>query len=351
MKTRVPFLLLLLALVAAACGDSGATTTTEPPATTAAPGTTAAPQTTTTAAPSTTAAPTTTAPPETTAPPVTEVGGVVYEGVDGVQVEIIDTSRIVSLAGDITETLFELGVGENVVAVDVTTTHPPEAADIPVIGFAQQLAPEPVIGLQPTLVLADEFTAPPEAIEQIRGAGIPVVVLPTPTTFDGALAKMTDIATIMGQADAGQALVDRVGADLQAAFEMAEGLSGEEDRRVAYVYARGPQTLLLFGAGMATQAMIEGAGAVDAGVDSGVRGPAPLTPEALVAAAPDVIVLPEAGVQALGGVEAFAATPGVAETPAGQDGAFLVYDEGYFFNLGPRVGQALQEFVQDLYGS
>ncbi len=353
MKTRVPLVLLLLALVAAACGDAGTTTTTQPAPTTAAPGTTAPPETTTTAAPTTTAGPTTTAPPETTtsAPPVTEVGGVVYEGADGVTVEITDTSRIVSLAGDITETLFALGVGENVAAVDVTTTHPPEAADIPVIGFAQQLAPEPVIGLQPTLVLADEFTAPPEAIEQIRGAGIPLVVLPTPTTFDGALQKMRDIASIVGQADAGAALADEVGADLQAAFDMAAELSGDEAPRVAYVYARGPQTLLLFGAGMATQAMIEGAGAVDAGVDSGIRGPAPLTPEALVAAAPEVIVLPEAGVQALGGVDAFVATPGVAETPAGQNGRFLVYDEGYFFNLGPRVGQALQEFVQDLYGS
>ncbi len=352
MKTRFPLLLLLLALVAAACGDAGTTTTTsEPVSTTAAPGTTAPPDT----APSTTRPPetTTTAPPESTtsAPPVTEVGGRMFEGADGVQVEITDTSRIVSLAGDITETLFELGVGENVVAVDVTTTHPPEAADIPVIGFAQQLAPEPVIGLQPTLVLADELTAPPEAIEQIRGAGIPVVVLPTQNTLDGALDKITAIAEIVDKPEAGQALADKVSADIQAAVAMAAEQAPDEARRVAFVYSRGPQVLLLFGAGMATQAMIEGAGAVDAGVDSGIRGPAPLTPEALVAAAPDVIVLPEAGVGALGGVEAFAATPGVAETPAGQNGDFLVYDEAYFFNLGPRVGLALQEFVGDLYGS
>ncbi len=352
MKTRLPLLLVMLALVAAACGDAGTTTTTgEPPATTAAPpATTLPPVTTTSTEPPAT---TTTAPQGTTtsAPPVTDVGGLVYEGADSVQVEITDSSRIVSLAGDITETLFELGVGENVVATDVTTTYPPEAADIPQIGFAQRLAPEPVIGLQPTLVLADEFTAPPEAIEQIRGAGIPLVVLPNPTTLEGALQKMGDIATIVGQPEAGEALAARVDGDLQAAFDMAADLGGGEPPRVAYVYTRGPQVLLLFGAGMATQAMIEGAGAVDAGADSGIRGPAPLTPEALVAAAPDVIVLPEAGVQAFGGVEAFGATPGVAETPAGQIGEFLVYDEAYFFNLGPRVGQALQEFVQDLYGS
>jgi iron complex transport system substrate-binding protein len=95
--------------------------------------------------------------------------------------------------------------------------------------------------------------------------------------------------------------------------------------------------------------MIEGAGAVDAGAASGVFGPAPLTPEALVAAAPDVIVLPEAGLEALGGIEAFLGLPGVADTPAAQNEAFLSYDEAYFFNLGPRTGQALDEFVKDLY--
>ena len=43
------------------------------------------------------------------------------------------------------------------------------------------------------------------------------------------------------------------------------------------------------------------------------------------------------------------AIPGVAETPAGRNGAFLTYEEAYFFNLGPRAGQALAEFVTDLY--
>jgi iron complex transport system substrate-binding protein len=109
--------------------------------------------------------------------------------------------------------------------------------------------------------------------------------------------------------------------------------------------------LLFFGQGMATSAMIQGAGGIDVGVESGVRGAIPVTPEALVAADPEILVLPEAGFQALGGEAALDTIPGFSQTTAGQDGNFLVYDEAYFFNLGPRVGQALKEFVQDLYPS
>ena len=68
-----------------------------------------------------------------------------------------------------------------------------------------------------------------------------------------------------------------------------------------------------------------------------------------MAAAPDVIVVPESGFAALGGADAFVAIPGIAQTPAGQTRAFLVYDEAYFFNFGPRVGQAFLEFVKDLH--
>jgi iron complex transport system substrate-binding protein len=155
------------------------------------------------------------------------------------------------------------------------------------------------------------------------------------------------VAEILGAQEEGVELADRVMGEIDAAVELAAG--DDSDPKIAYVYVRGPQVLLLFGAGMPTQGMIEGAGAVDAGAETGVFGPVALTPEALLAAAPAVIVLPEAGLAALGGIEAFLEIPGVADTPAGQNDAFLAYDEAYFFNLGPRAGQALDEFVRDLY--
>jgi len=325
--------LTALTLVATACGDDATTdTAAQATETTAATTTAPAAETTTTAA----------APATTQAPP-----GVVFTGDDGVESTIVDTSRIVSLSGDLTEILFELGAGDRVVAVDVTTTHPPEAAEIPVIGFGQDLAPEPVLGMQPGLVLANELTGPPETIEQLRAAGIPVVVLEMGTTLDAPVRKIEAIADIVDLEAEGDALAARVQSEIDTALELAAEATTE--RRAAFVYSRGPQLLLLFGQGMATNAMIEGAGATDVAAETGVFGAQPLTPEALVAAAPDVIVLPSAGFAALGGAEAFLEVPGVAETPAGAEQTFLDYDEAYFFNLGPRAGRALQEFVLDLY--
>jgi iron complex transport system substrate-binding protein len=314
-----------LALVVAACGDDDATTTT----------TAAAAATTTTTAAATTS--TTTA-----AQAVTIVGD------DGVTSEITDASRIVSLSGDLTEILFALGAGDRVVAIDVTTTFPEAATGLPVVGFGQDLTPEPVLAFTPTVVLANDLTGPVETIEQLRGAGVAVVVLNTGGSFDAVGHKIRTIAEIVGLPDQGEALAAQVDAEIEAAVSLAAG--ADSVPRVAFIYTRGPQLMLLFGLGIGTNPMIEGANAIDVGAEMMVFGAAPLSAEALIAAAPDVVVFPEAGLIALGGVEAvLESVPGVAETPAGAAGAFLAYDEAYFFNLGPRVGMALMEFVLDLH--
>lgn len=332
MKPRNSLMTLAVGLtvVAAACSSGTSTTTTaDQPTTSSSTTSVTTPQTT------------------TTIPSDQRT----FVGADGVETTIGDVSRIVSLNGDLTEIIFELGFGENVVGVDVTTTYPPEAAALndqgQTVGFAQQLAAEAVLRFEPTLVIGDQQVAPPEVLEQLRGAGIPVVILETQTTLDGVETKILEVAEILGVPDEGGELAERVMGEIDAARALAA--TDDSDPKIAYVYVRGPQVVFLFGAGMPTQGMIEGAGAIDAGAEAGVFGPAPLTPEALVAAAPDLIVLPEAGLAALGGIEAFLELPGVAETPAAQNDAFLDYDEAYFFNLGPRAGQALDEFVRDLY--
>lgn len=333
---RLVGLMLVLALVATACGGSDTSETPDALPEVDDIATTVA----TAAAPTTTAAPTTDA-----ADTPNSAESWTFTGADGVEVEITDTSRIVSLNGDITEIIFELGLGDSVVAIDVTTTYPETAAALPPVGFAQQLAAEPVIGFQPTLVIGDQQVAPIEAVQQLRDAGVPVAIIETQTSLDGVATKIGQVAEILGVD--GSELSARVQGEIDSATALAAAAS--EAPSVAFVYARGPQVVLLFGNGMPTQSIIESAGAIDTGASSGVFGAAPLTPEALVAAAPEIIVLPEAGLAALGGVEGFLAVPGVAETPAAETNSFLSYDEAFFFNLGPRAGQALERFILDIH--
>jgi len=269
-----------------------------------------------------------------------------FTGVDGVTSDVSDTSRIVALSGDLTEFIYELGSGTSIVATDLTTVYPPEAVALPKVGVGRFLSAEAVLAHDPTLVIGDTQTEPLAAIEQIRAAGVPVVILNVSTTFEMMYSKIDDLGTVLGVRDEAKnlaALLNDEIADASATID-AEG-----DRpSIAYVYTRGPDVVLLFGADMVTQPVIEASGGLDAGAAAGVSGNIPVTPEALIAAAPDVIVVPSEGLDVLGGVDGFLALPGVAQTPAGTNGHILAYPEGDFLTLGPRIALSIQALTDDL---
>lgn len=273
--------------------------------------------------------------------------GVTYVGADGVESEITDTSRIITLSGDLTEIIFEFGLGDSVVAVDVTTVYPEEATSLPIIGVGRFLTAEGVLAQQPTLVIGDTQTDPASSIEQIRAAGVPVVILDVPASFEDLYDKIGQMGTLLGAEAEADRLAERVRGEVDAALEIAAGV---QTKRMAYIYTRGPDVVLFFGDGMVTNPLIEGAAGIDTGAEAGIEGTIPATAEAIVAAAPEVIIVPEEGFGILGGLDAFLQLPGVAQTPAGQSGAVLAYPEGDFLTFGPRVGQSLALLIQDVHG-
>ncbi len=146
MRRRVGRILavVVLASIAGACGSAAATPDpADAPATTGAPSDTPA----SSAAPATAAAPeplqVDTSPPETPGPDASRPDASrpdgsmprVYVDERGVDVEIASTERIIPLDGDVAEVVFALGLGDRVVATDLSATFPPEADALPQIGY------------------------------------------------------------------------------------------------------------------------------------------------------------------------------------------------------------------------
>jgi iron complex transport system substrate-binding protein len=268
--------------------------------------------------------------------------------VNGESVTVEDVSRIVPLSGDVAEIVWALGLGANIVGVDVSAVYPPEVMmPLPKIGFERQLAAEGILALNPTVVIGKEQAGPPEVLEQVRSAGVSVVIIAEPQTIEAPTAKIRAVAAALGVAEAGEELAGRVQAEIDAARELAAQATNQP--RVLFIYVRGGGTQLIGGAGSVADAMIEAAGGLDAGVEAGIQGFMPATAEAVVAAQPDVIIAPSSGVESIGGLEALLQVPGVAQTPAGQNGAILVYDDLRFLGMTPRTGEALMELVLALH--
>ena len=269
-------------------------------------------------------------------------------GADGVESVVSDISRMVVLNGYVNEIVYALGGGGFVVGNDLSARYPPETQQVAKIGYQRTLNAEAIIALQPTLVLGSAEAGPAFALQQVRETGTPVVILPADFTLEGAYRRVELVGEALGAEAEAAKLAQRMRTEVEAA---QASIPPEADPpRVAFVYSRGRDLLLLFGSGSPSEALIAAAGGIDAGASSGVGEFTLLTAEGLAAAAPDWLILTEDGLESMGGMEGLLATPGVAGTEAGRRGNFLVYDDLLFLGMTPRMGEVLQSLVDSLYG-
>jgi iron complex transport system substrate-binding protein len=158
-----------------------------------------------------------------------------------------------------------------------------------------------------------------------------------------AVARALGLANDSGA----QALDVRVHDEIQAAIELANTAATKPSALIVLIQEGGVQ--LVAGGGTVADAMLEAAGATDAAVAAGIMGYQPVTAEALVAAAPEIIVTQALGAQAVGGMEGILALPGVAETPAGQNGRIYIYEDELLLGMTPRTGQQLMTMIADFH--
>ena len=200
-------LLVVILLLATACG--GQETATTQASTTLGTTTTTGAVTTTTVAvtttsPPTTAASTSTAPVAEEAPepdfPVT---------VSGAEIPA-RPEAIVSLSPTATETLFAIGAGSQIIAVDWTSTYPEEAPVTELDGFNPNL--EAIASYDPDLVVI--AFDPGELASGLGALDIPVILHPAAPDIDTAYSQMAELGTATGHAEAAADLVAALQAEI-----------------------------------------------------------------------------------------------------------------------------------------
>lgn len=251
-----------------------------------------------------------------------------------------DELRIIPLGGSITETVYALGFGEKVVATDVSSTWPPEAAKLPQVGYQRTLSAENILALKPTLVIASTEAGPPTTIEQLRHAGVEIVVVPAEPTISGIRRKIAGVARALGVPAKGKELIDSIERALAGRDTTVVGTTAP---RVMFIYSRGGGAMQVSGTETSADLMIRLAGGVNAVTDyAGFR---PLTAEGVVGAAPDIILVPEKGLEAMGGIDGLLKVPGIGQTPAGRARRIVLMDDLYLLGLGPRTGAAVRDLA------
>ncbi|WP_448852217.1 heme/hemin ABC transporter substrate-binding protein [Corynebacterium sp. 335C] len=276
---------------------------------------------------------------------------VTVTGADGETQTVESVDRIVALdrAGALSRMVWSLGLGDRLVGRDI-------ASDFPGVEHLPELAPgghavnpETVMSLQPDLILTDSTVGPSKAMDGFRAAGIPVVYVSDDRTIDTVGELVDEIAAATGLGHEAAGVREAVETDIAEASERAQAKS--DGRRMMMLYLRGTTTAMIAGEGTGAGELITALGGVDAAADSGAGdGFTPLTPEALVAAAPDTVIVMTGGLESIGGIDGMMELPGFAQTPAGAARSVIDVPDSQLLSFGPQTGRVIDAMADALFG-
>lgn len=276
---------------------------------------------------------------------------------DGEDITVDDVSRIVPLdiSGTISRTLAGLGLRDNIVGRSVSSMEP-SLRDLPVVTHGgHSISAESVLNLDPSLVVLNHSIGPDDAVQQIRDAGVPVVMMEDPEYSPEAVsASITTVADIVGLPDEGKKLAERAADEADEARstikDLADAATDGAPLRAAFLYARGDGGVFyILGPDSGTSELIEGLGAVDVAKENGITDMAPANAEALAKLDPDVLVMMSAGLQSTGNIDGLLTKPGIAQTKAGQNRRILAIPDSQALSFGPQTGEMLLAAASALY--
>jgi iron complex transport system substrate-binding protein len=257
-----------------------------------------------------------------------------------------EPQRVITLGGDITEIVYQLGAGDRLVARDSTSTYPPEAEALPDVGYFRQLGAEGVISLRPDLILASASAGPPEVLQQIAETGIRIEHLPDSHSADGLLDKVRQIAQALKMPEAGAALAMKLGKDLEES--QAKITAMDDAPKVLFIINTGSGALMAAGRETSADALIKLAGAEN--VFASHDGYKTISLESAAASAPDAIALMAHTLKALGGPAKVADHPALKLTPAAKEKRIVARDGSYLLSFGPRLPEVIVDFAEALRG-
>jgi iron complex transport system substrate-binding protein len=249
----------------------------------------------------------------------------------------------VSIGGALTEIVYALGAQSQLVAVDTTSLHPKEALLLPKVGYMRQLSAEGVLSMRPSVVLATAEAGPPNVIAQLKSANVNLQIASAEHSAAELQNKVNMVATALGKPEEGKLLAQRLAREMQ---DVQTWVAQQKDApRVLFLLAHSG-TPQVSGEGTAADALIRLAGGMN--VMAGLKGYKPMTAEAMVAAAPEVILISQQGLEAMGGVDKLLANAGLALTPAGKNRRVIAMEALYMLGFGPRLPQAVRDLARQL---
>lgn len=254
-----------------------------------------------------------------------------------------EPGRIVSMAPNLTEILFALGLGDEIVGVAAGSDYPPRAVSKPKMGTFWQPSIEAVIAAKPDLVITLGFSQQKNLAQRLERIGYR-----TATVNIERISELSEAIRTIGEVTGRKPQADEL---VRAISEKLENLSvlvgAREKLKVLWVVQREP--LRVAGRNTFVNEMIELAGGENA-IGPTVHKYPPISSEQVYACGADVIIEPamttkDLGAQRAGAVKYWSRFKNIGPV---KNGRIYVIDGDIVSRLGPRLYEAVETIARCL---
>ncbi|OTQ75720.1 heme/hemin ABC transporter substrate-binding protein [Gilliamella apis] len=252
--------------------------------------------------------------------------------------------RIVIAGGALTEIVFALGAGDQVIGVDKTSSFPEKVKQLPQIGYWKLLNIEGILSLKPSLFITLSDVEPENIIDQVNQSKVDVLALKRiPGTIDLLYENINKIAVKLDKQKEGQALIERIKTNI-ADIEAKVATHAQKTKVLALMSMGGNNSVA--GKNTTIDALITIAGGENLANHNSFKS---YTAESLITLNPEVIILNKHSIDQLGGLDKVNTIPGITETAAFKKNRITIIDDSYLFGIGPRVDEAAKILFQSFY--
>ncbi len=264
------------------------------------------------------------------------------KGADGVEVVLAaPAQRVVSLAPDFSELLFDVGAGDVLKGTVEYSDYPAAAKQVPRLGDAFHVDIEKLLALKPDLVLVWQGGTPQPLIDKLRALKLNVLALGTHELPDIA-ANLESLGAVTGHADKAELAAQDFRTRLNA---LRKSYADRTPLKVFYEISAQP--LFTVGGSQSISRLIEVCGGRNVFADLTELAPA-VSLESVIARDPQVIATGDAEGEAADRFKAWQSWPKLAAVQAGN---FVTLNDDWISRSTPRLldaGKQLCEALQDI---
>lgn len=252
--------------------------------------------------------------------------------------------RIVCVSKHLTEMIFALGKGHDIVAKDLTSTYPDSARLLPTVGYHRLLSAEGIISANPDVVIHSNDIGPETVLPQLTKAGVHIKSFGTANSFDSAKIVLKQLGNFLGADAKADSIIKSMDEAMAQVMIAKKGLKDTPTVMVIHYGQANNVFFVMSGRKGAADKMIELAGGKPATYDA--KGARQISAEAVAVANPDIIIATDFGFDKMGGAEKFKEVAGVALTNAAKNNRIYRFEEHDMVYFGPRTPENIMKLMK-----